>query len=145
MRYEMSTTWQAAWLGFVGCCFTAGAHAHHSFAMFDFERTVTIEGTIRQFQWTNPHVVIWVDVPGQAGGEPQLWGVEVTSPGNLLRAGWTKRSFNTGDEVSISIGPLRDGRSGGAFRAARNFTTGESLEYDYARLAHVQSGATADP
>jgi hypothetical protein len=116
------------------------AHAHHSFAMFDFETTVTIEGTIRQFQWTNPHVVIWVDVPGAEDEEPELWAVEITSPGNLMRAGWTKRSFNPGDRVSVSLGPLRNGRTGGAFRGARNLTTGEDLMYDYAKLAQVQGG-----
>lgn len=116
----------------------APALAHHSFAMFDFQKTLTIEGTIREFQWTNPHVVIWVDVPSEDGGEPELWGVEITSPGNLLRAGWTKRSLNPGDRVSVTMGPLRNGDNGGAFRAAKNLTSGEDLVYDYARLAQVQ-------
>jgi len=116
------------------------ALAHHSFAMFDFEKTVSIEGTIRQFQWTNPHVVIWVDVPSAEGEEPKLWAVEITSPGNLMRAGWTKRSFNPGDRVSVSLGPLRNGRTGGAFQGAKNLTTGEDLVYDYAKLAQVQGG-----
>jgi hypothetical protein len=122
--------------------FALPALGHHSFGMIDAERSVTLEGTIRRFDWSNPHVLIWVDVP-QQGGEPVIWGIETTSPGNLQRAGWTKRSFNPGDEVSITISPLRNGAPGGAFRAAENRSTSETLEYDYLRLGQVQ-GREAD-
>jgi hypothetical protein len=111
---------------------------HHSFGMFDLARTEILEGTVREFQWTNPHVVIWIDSIPEEGGDPETWAVELTSPGNLQRAGWSKRTFNPGDRVSITMSPLRSGNNGGAFRAMENFTTGESLEYDYTRLGQVQ-------
>jgi hypothetical protein len=116
---------------------TLPALGHHSFGMFDPEASVTIEGAVRRFDWSNPHVLIWIDVERE-GGEPVTWGVETTSPGNLQRAGWTKRSFNPGDEVSITISPLRNGQPGGAFKSAENRSTGEKLAYDYLRLGQVQ-------
>ena len=117
------------------------AVGHHSFGMFDTDANLTLQGTIRRFDWNNPHVLIWVDV-AQEGAEPVVWGVETTSPGKLQRAGWTKRSFNPGDAVSITISPLRNGGPGGAFRAAENRSTGQILEYDYLKLGQVQAGAT---
>ena len=117
------------------------ALGHHSFGMFDVTARVTLEGTIKRFDWKNPHVLIWLDTEPEAGAESETWGVEMTSPGNLLRAGWTKRSLNPGDRVSITISPLRSGNTGGAFRSVRNLTTGETLQYDYARLGQTQDGS----
>ena len=119
----------------------APALGHHSFGMFDVSARATLEGTIKRFDWKNPHVLIWLDTEPEAGAESETWGVEMTSPGNLLRAGWTKRSLNPGDRVSITISPLRSGNNGGAFRSVRNLTTGETLQYDYARLAQTQDGS----
>ena len=61
------------------------ARAHHSFAMFDFTKVVTITGTVKEFQWTNPHVVLWVNVEGKDPKKPDVWWLEMTSPGNLTR------------------------------------------------------------
>ena len=102
---------------------SAGAAlAHHSFAMFDFTRTVQLKGVVREFQWTNPHVVLWlVPEPGQGPGQgaaADSWTIELTSPGNLTRLGWSKRSLKPGDRVTVEVNPLRDGKSGGAFRKA---------------------------
>ncbi len=118
--------------------FAAPTLSHHSFAMFDFDKIVTLEGTIELFQWTNPHVVIWIKADAENGDEPQIWGIELTSPGNLTRAGWTKRSLNPGDRVSIAMSPLRSGNAGGGFRQATLLDSGEDLTYDWARLAQVQ-------
>jgi hypothetical protein len=94
----------------------AAVYAHHSFAMYDQTRIVTLNGTVKDFQWTNPHSVIWVLVPA-AAGRADLWTVELgTSPGNLTRMGWTKHSISPGDKVAVDINPLRDGRLGGSLK-----------------------------
>ena len=105
----------------------APALAHHSFAMFDFNRTVTIKGVIKEFQWTNPHAVVWVLGEEQPGSGPVLWSAELTSPGNLTRMGWTKRSLNPGDRVSLELNPLRDGAKGGGFHSVTLLDTGQVL------------------
>jgi Family of unknown function (DUF6152) len=97
-------------------CLPGLADAHHSFAAFDVSRLVTLEGTVKQFDWANPHVVIWVYAVPQAGGAPELWSVELTSPGNLIRMGWSRQALKAGDKVSVDIHPLRDGQHGGQFK-----------------------------
>lgn len=107
---------------------TAGAAAaHHSFAMFDAGRTVVLKGTVKEFQWTNPHVLVWVLAEGKAGEAPALWTAELTSPGNLTRMGWSKRSLKPGDRVEVEVSPLRDGSHGGGFRKAVLTDTGQVL------------------
>jgi hypothetical protein len=110
------------------CFFAAAipAVAHHSVAMFDRSQTVTITGTIKEFQWTNPHVVIWITSDKD---DRQLWAIECTSPGVLTRNGWTKRSLQAGDQVTIEAGPLRDGKPGGLFKKATVLETGKVLTY----------------
>jgi hypothetical protein len=104
----------------------APALAHHSFAMFDFSKVVTITGTVKEFQWTNPHVVLWVNADA-AGSEPAaLWSLELTSPGNLTRGGWDRKALSAGDKVSVDLNPLRNGNHGGALIKVTNETTGKA-------------------
>ncbi|MEO8306899.1 MAG: DUF6152 family protein [Pseudomonadota bacterium] len=91
------------------------AQAHHSFAIYDSSRQLTIEGTVKEFQWTNPHVWIHVMVKNDKGVEEQ-WNVECTSVNFLERRGWSRHTFKLGDKVSITLAPLRDGSKGGSFR-----------------------------
>jgi hypothetical protein len=100
------------------------AWAHHSFAMFDFSKRVTIHGTVKEFQWTNPHVVLWVNVAEQSGEPAATWSLELTSPGNLTRTGWTRHAFAAGDEVVVELNPLRNGGHGGALVKATQVKTG---------------------
>jgi hypothetical protein len=86
--------------------------AHHSFAMFDDTKEVTLKGTVGEFQWTNPHSWLQVRVVG-AGGEPDEWAVEMLSPNVLGRMGWKRNSLKPGDEVTVVIHPLRNGAKGG--------------------------------
>jgi hypothetical protein len=90
------------------------AAAHHSFAPFNLETEKTISGTVKKFDWTNPHTWIWVDVPNDKGGV-ETWGIEGMSPNYLGRRGWTKNSLKPGDKVSIVVRPMRDGSPGGMF------------------------------
>jgi hypothetical protein len=88
------------------------AVAHHSTAMFDFSKTVELKGTVKSFQWTNPHTWTVVTVEGDAtiAGE---YGLEGMSPNYLARNGWSKRTLNSGDMVTLQVHPLKDGRKGG--------------------------------
>jgi len=85
----------------------AAAQAHHSFAMFDQTNRVTIKGTVTEFQWTNPHAFIHVDVAG-ADGKVENWEIELNSPNNLKRQGWSSSSVKAGDKVTLITYPLRD-------------------------------------
>jgi Family of unknown function (DUF6152) len=103
------------------------ALAHHSFAMFDFSNTVTIKGTVKEFRWTNPHVILLVTAAPKVGQAEEAWSMELTSPGNLTRIGWSRRSFKPGDHIELEFNPLRDGKHGGAFRKATLLDTGQVL------------------
>jgi hypothetical protein len=94
----------------------ATASGHHSFAPFDMAASITITGTVKEFQWTNPHVWIQVMVPGEAGEVE--WSVEATSPAGLNKKGWKPGSLKQGDKVSIVAHPLRDGRRGASLMSA---------------------------
>ena len=93
--------------------FAAPALAHHSFAMFDQKKVMTLAGTVHEFQWTNPHAWIELDV-AQKGGA-QRWSIELNSPNNLTRQGWKRTSLRPGDKVTVRIAPLRSGQHGGLF------------------------------
>jgi hypothetical protein len=94
------------------------AHSHHSFAMFDRTREVTITGTVKNFQWTNPHS--WLQVNAQSAKGVVEWSIELGSPNTMVRQGWRKTSFKPGDKVALVINPMRDGSYGGAFVSAVN-------------------------
>ena len=112
------------------CLAGAPALAHHSFAMFDFSRTVTLKGVVKELQWTNPHVILWVETAAGTGQTPEVWSAELTSPGNLTRNGWSKRTLKPGDKVAVDISPLRDGGKGGGFRRAVLESTGQVFTSD---------------
>jgi hypothetical protein len=103
------------------------ALAHHSFAMYEPTKTLTFKGTVKTFQWTNPHVVIWVLVQPEGGGAAQEWSFETTSPGVLTRVGWTRQSLKAGDRVSVVFSPLRDGSHGGGLNSVTLLDTGQKL------------------
>lgn len=90
------------------------AAAHHSFAMFDATKTVTLDGSVKEFQWTNPHAWIMVNV-NNAQGQAEQWAVEMNGPGALVRDGWKPKTLTPGMKVEVTIHPLRDGANGGQF------------------------------
>jgi Family of unknown function (DUF6152) len=83
------------------------AQAHHSFAMFDQTQTLTLQGKVTEFQWTNPHAFIHVEV-ANAQGAKEVWEIELNSPNNLKRQGWKSTSLKPGDMISMKANPLRD-------------------------------------
>jgi hypothetical protein len=99
----------------LGC--GAPVQAHHSFAMFDAQKTLKLEGTVKEFQWTNPHT--WVQlVVKQPNGTEEEWSIEGASPNALSRQGWSRLVMKPGDKAVISIHPLKDGTHGGALVSA---------------------------
>jgi hypothetical protein len=88
------------------------ALAHHSFAMFDTEKVVTIAGTVKEFEWVNPHSWLYVMVP-DATGASREWAIEMGSTGAQARVGWSADTVKPGDRVTVEMNPLRDGTRGG--------------------------------
>ena len=96
----------------VAAALAAPALAHHSFAMFDNTRSVTLHGKVSKYQWTNPHGYLEIDAE-QPGGGMRHFTLEMTSINMMSRGGWTSRTVKAGDVVTAIAAPLRDGRSGG--------------------------------
>ncbi len=94
------------------------AMAHHSFAMFDQEHPIELVGTVTEFRYTSPHIYIYLEVKG-ADGSTAVWNLEGGSPSLLVRAGWSGTSIKPGDELRMTIDPLRSGAPGGAWQATR--------------------------
>jgi hypothetical protein len=88
--------------------------AHHSPAIFDRTKEVTLVGTVKTFRWQNPHSYIHIEVAGE-GGTPVLWVAELTSPTYLVAAGWRSNTIKPGDKVSIVVNPVRTGEPAGIF------------------------------
>jgi Family of unknown function (DUF6152) len=101
--------------------------AHHSSAMFDATKTTELTGTVKEFQWTNPHVWVQVNVDKSgASGAKEEWSFEGGSPNTLSRQGWQKSTFAPGAQVTIRFNPMRDGTHAGQFVAAK-FADGKTL------------------
>ena len=99
------------------CALAAPALAHHSFAMFDSDKTLTMTGTVKEFEWTNPHSWLRIMVEDQSGKTMQ-WALEMGSPAQQARVGWKADSVKVGDKVTVTIHPLKDGSRGGQFMSA---------------------------
>ena len=89
------------------------AMAHHSFAMFDTTASVTLTGTVTEFQWTNPHAYIELDVPDSNSAARKHWTIELGSPSILQQSGWKFKDLKFGDKVTATINPLRNHDPGG--------------------------------
>jgi hypothetical protein len=90
---------------------------HHSASMFDNTKVMEISGTVKEFQWTNPHVWIQVNVRSDAGVKE--WSIEGGGPNTLSRQGWRPTTFKAGDTVTFRINPMRDGTPAGLFVGAK--------------------------
>jgi hypothetical protein len=87
---------------------TVSALAHHSFAVYDHTRTLTLRGTVTKFQWTNPHAFLELDVP-QTDGTIKHYSIELTSINMMQRVGWRSNMIKAGDKVSAVVAPLLSG------------------------------------
>jgi Family of unknown function (DUF6152) len=105
-------------MGIVGLAVAATALAHHSFAMYDHEHQVKLNGTVKVFQWTNPHVYIELDGKNAKDEKAQVqhYTIECASPGILNRVGWKFNMVKPGDSITVIIAPLRSGESAGLLK-----------------------------
>jgi hypothetical protein len=131
MQDESSKSPTRSWLGKAAVvALVAGASAvtpllaHHSFAGFDKSRKVTISGTVRQWQFTNPHS--WLQLLVVQNGREVEYSIEGASVNTLIRRGWSRTTFRPGERVSVEMYPLRSGRPGGAMLKA-TFANGRSI------------------
>jgi Family of unknown function (DUF6152) len=105
---------------------TGVVSAHHSTAMFDMAHTVKLTGTVTQFDWTNPHTFIWMEVMNSSSGTTESWSIEGMSPNYLSRNGWTRHTLKPGDKIGMEVHLLKDGRKGG-FCATVTLADGKTL------------------
>jgi hypothetical protein len=108
------------------------ALAHHSFAMFDPDKTITKVGTVKELEWTNPHVWIHIMAPDDAG-KPVEWSFEMQAVQQAMSGGWRPDIVKPGDKISIDFHPLRDGSRGGELLTA-TLADGRKLNAQAARL-----------
>jgi hypothetical protein len=92
------------------------AAAHHSFALFDVTKTVALEGTVKKFEWTNPHSWITLEVVGPQN-QADEWLIELPPAGVLAREGWNKNFVKVGERLSIHVNPLKNGGKGGSLES----------------------------
>lgn len=113
------------WMALALLSMSGMADAHHSAAMFDHDKIVTLQGTIKSFEWTNPHVWVWLVVSGPDGD--RTWGIEANDPSGMSRIGWNHRVLVPGDKVGIDINPRKDGQLSGILVQVR-FPDGRILD-----------------
>jgi hypothetical protein len=94
------------------------AAAHHSFSVFNTSETKTVTGTVKEIEWTNPHIWLWVNVTNDKGAV-DVYAFEGMSPNFLERRGWTRTTLKVGDKITVDYNPLRDGKNGGMFRTGK--------------------------
>jgi hypothetical protein len=118
--YNTSSTYKTSRLITAGCVatillgLTGSTLGHHSPAVFDQSREITLVGVVKEFRWTNPHSWIAISVSDAEGSEV-AWDVEMTGPSHLVRAGWRSSTVSAGDEVTIVANPLRTNETVGKF------------------------------
>ena len=99
--------------------------AHHSASMFDDAKVVEKKGTVKELQWTNPHV--WLQVVIDENGKKTEWSLEGGSPNTLSRRGWRSTSFKPGDTVTVRLNPMKDGTAAGLFIGAKFAADGHTI------------------
>jgi hypothetical protein len=104
--------------GIAVAVYAVPAFAHHSFAMFDASQKTTVAGTVKEFQWTNPHAWIQLMVTN-TDGQLEQWSIEMGGPSGLARQGWVPKTLKPGMNISVIMHPLRDGAHGGQFLAVQ--------------------------
>ena len=119
MKLIAHTTVRALLVIAMICGVAASAWSHHSAAaVFDMDAQKTVTGVVKQVDWTNPHIWIWLDVQN-AAGHVETFGFEGMSPNFLARRGWTRSSLLPGMRIAVTFRPLRDGKAGGMFMTGK--------------------------
>ena len=118
----------------------APALAHHSFAAFEEGRMRTLEGTVKTFQWMNPHVMLTVLTQLDGRSQPQEWTIVTSGPAILKRFGWRRDSMKSGDRVRMTCNPLRDGSPGCRLHTLMMLDTGQILKTKLSTSADLSPG-----
>jgi hypothetical protein len=106
---------------------SGAALAHHSFAMFDTDHPMDLQGTVTEFKFTSPHTFILLEVKG-TDGSSTTWNLEGASPSALVREGWASKTLKAGDELKMTIDPLRSGAPGGSWSEKKTtFKSGDPV------------------
>jgi Family of unknown function (DUF6152) len=116
------------------------AMAHHSFAAFEDVRIRTLEGTVKIFQWTNPHVMLTVLMQLDGRSQPQEWTIVTSGPAILKRFGWRGNSMKPGDHIKVACNPLRDGSPGCRLHTLMMLDTGQILKTKLSTSADLSPG-----
>ena len=109
--------------------------AHHSFAMFDQGKLISLKGTVAEYYWINPHGHIILNVAAGPGIDPKMvgeWDIECASTSIMRLQGWSSSTLKAGDQVTISANPLKDGNKGASLFYA-TFPDGKRMYRDIAR------------
>lgn len=106
--------WTMSLAGVVSLAVVPPAFSHHSHAMFDLSKELTVTGTVTQFVFRNPHVFLYLDVKS-ANGEVVNYSVEMSNLPNMIRRGIGQGTFKVGEQITVNMHPLRDGRPGGSY------------------------------
>src|SRR5690606_7058316 len=122
----------------VSLLLAGGASAHHSTAEFDYTKQLTIQGKVKEVQWTNPHSYIQLLVTGEDGKQVE-WSVEIGSPSLNINLGWRKNSVVAGDEVTMLLSPARNGTPYGTLRVL-TFPDGRELRGVAAQVGGRRGG-----
>ena len=121
--------WPLALLLWVALLPAPPAIAHHSYAIYENDKTLTLSATVEAFSWANPHTVLQLVSDTNGGGEGQTkWTIESSSPGILRRFGWTMHSVKRGDRVLVEFSPMRDGSHAGRLHTLTLVDTGKVLK-----------------
>ena len=116
------------WLLLSSLLVPLAVHAHHSPAMFDFSKQLTLTGTVREFQWTNPHSYIQLVVaPSDGAGAAQEWSLEMGANVYLYERGWRPSTVKAGDTITVTVVPLRSGKTGGGLLMEAKTANGQTL------------------
>jgi hypothetical protein len=92
--------------------------AHHSFSMFDHEKTVSLAGTLKEFEFTNPHSWLHITAMDEKTGRPVEWSLEMGSASQVTAQGWKPDLVKPGDKITVEMHPLKDGSRGGQYLSA---------------------------
>ena len=123
----MKTYLATVFAGAAFLAFTGMAVAHHSCAMFDQEHPQDVTGVVKEFKYTSPHSFIILDIKDK-DGTTEAWNLEGGSPSALARDGWTSKSLKAGDQLRLTIEPLRSGAPGGSWSETKtNYSSGQPI------------------
>jgi hypothetical protein len=134
----MRTRRRAVIVVMVAALIAAGAaSAHHSFAMYDATRPLVLRGRVTAFRWVSPHATFSLATDITPGAAPELWVIELSSPANMARLGWTHSTVAIGDHLVVYVSPMRDGTHGGACRQVRFLDKDQMLECGAGTAIHA--------